>query len=239
MRIDILTIFPEVFTPLDVSILKRAREKGLLEIRIWDLRDFTGDRHRKVDDAPYGGGKGMVLQCDPIFRGIEAIRTENPEGKAVLTTPQGTLFTHNVARMLAVEKGLILVCGHYEGVDERVTSACDMELSIGDYVVTGGELPAMVIVDCVARMVPGVLPDEAAAHDSFFEYLLDWPCYTRPAEYRGMRVPDVLLSGDHEKIRRWRREEAFRRTRERRPDLAGRIPEEPSGERKGREAREQ
>jgi len=219
MRIDILTIFPEIFLPLDVSIVKRAKEKGLVEIKIWNLRDFTKDKHRKVDDEPYGGGKGMVLKCEPIFNAVEKIKEENKEAKVILTTPQGILYNQEMAKKLSKEKGLIIICGHYEGVDERVSSICDYEISIGDYILTGGELPAMVITDSVVRLIPGVLPEEAPVYDSFFDYLFDWPCYTRPAVFRGMKVPDVLLSGNHKKIEEWRKEKAIERTKERRPDL--------------------
>jgi len=230
MRIDILTIFPEVFTPLDASILKRAREKGFVDIRVWNLRDFTEDRHRTVDDAPYGGGTGMVMKCEPISRGLKKIRTENPGAAVVLTTPQGTLFTQETARGLGRETGLIILCGHYEGVDERVSSLCDYEISIGDYVLTGGELPAMVIADCVVRLLPGVLPPDAPAADSFSEHLLDWPCYTRPPVFGGRKVPAVLLSGDHGKIAEWRRKKAIERTKKRRPDLYRKFAEGTGGD---------
>lgn len=219
MRIDILTIFPEIFLPLDVSIVKRAKDKGLVEIKIWNLRDFTKDKHGKVDDEPYGGGKGMVLKCEPIFNGVEKIKEENKEGKVILTTPQGVLYNQEMAKKLSKEEGLIIICGHYEGVDERVSSICNYEISIGDYILTGGELPAMVITDSVIRLIPGVLPEESSIYDSFFDYLLDWPCYTRPAVFRGMKIPDVLLSGNHKKIEKWRKDKAIERTKERRPDL--------------------
>ncbi len=219
MRIDIITIFPEVFAPLKASILKRAEDKGFIEINIHNLRDFTEDRHRKVDDAPYGGGRGMVLRCEPVFSAVEQVKKENKKAKIVLTTPQGKLFTQDAAKKLSKEKGLIIICGHYEGIDERVASIVDEEVSIGDYVLTGGELPAMVITDCIARLIPGVLPDEAPVYDSFHEYLLDWQCYTRPEVFKGMRVPEILLSGDHKKIELWRKKQALKRTQERRPDL--------------------
>lgn len=219
MQIDILTIFPDVFAPLEASILKRAQNKGLVEIATWDLRDFTKDKHRKVDDTPYGGGKGMVLQCEPLFLGIEAVKEKNPAGEVILMTPQGTLFSQDIARELSRKKGLIFVCGHYEGVDERVSSLCDYEISVGDYVLTGGEIPAMVITDCVVRLLPGVLPEEAPVYDSFYDCLLDWPCYTRPANFRGAKVPEVLLSGNHEEIQNWRRKQCIKRTKARRPEL--------------------
>ena len=221
MRIDVVTIFPEIFTPLDASIIGRARKKNLLGLKIWNLRDFVspGDRHKKVDDEPYGGGKGMVFKCQPVFDAVEKIKKENKKGRVILTTPQGELFTQEKARRLSREEGLVIICGHYEGIDERVATICDEEISIGDYILTGGELPAMVIIEGVSRLVRGVLPEEAPLNDSFFTSLLDWPCYTRPAVFRGMKVPDVLLSGNHAEIEEWRKEQAVERTKERRPDL--------------------
>ncbi|MGC8976947.1 MAG: tRNA (guanosine(37)-N1)-methyltransferase TrmD [Candidatus Ratteibacteria bacterium] len=219
MRIDIITIFPEIFAPLDVSIIKRAKEKKIVEIKIWNLRDFSKDKHRKVDDKAYGGGKGMVLKCQPIFDAVERIKEENKESKVILTSPAGILFNQSLAKKLSKEKGLIIICGHYEGVDERVTEICDYEISIGDYILTGGELPAMVIVDSIVRILPGVLPEQAPIYDSFYNYLLDWPCYTRPKNYKGLKVPDILLSGNHREIEKWRRERAIERTKEKRPDL--------------------
>jgi len=219
MRIDIITIFPDIFAPLNVSIVKRAVEKGAVEIKVWNLRDFTRDKHKKVDDTPYGGGKGMVLKCEPIFAAVKHIKKENKNAKVILTTPQGVLFNQKMAKELSGEEGLIIICGHYEGVDERVSSIVDYEISIGDYVLTGGELPAMVIVDCLVRMLAGVLPEEAPRYDSFYQHLLDWPAYTKPAVFKGMRVPEVLLSGDHRKIEQWRKAQAEKRTKERRPDL--------------------
>ncbi|MDR7435126.1 MAG: tRNA (guanosine(37)-N1)-methyltransferase TrmD [Armatimonadota bacterium] len=227
MRIDIVTIFPEAFTPLELSILGRARAAGIVDIHIHNLRDFTTDRHRTVDDYPYGGGAGMVMKPEPFFAAVEAIlreaRTERP--RIILTTPQGRLFNQAIARELASCDHLILLCGHYEGVDERVAlGLATDEISIGDYVLTGGELAAMVIVDAVVRLIPGVVgEEESVRQDSFSEGLLDYPHYTRPPEFRGMRVPEVLLSGHHEAIRRWRRKEALRRTLLRRPDLLNRA----------------
>ncbi|OFX14730.1 MAG: tRNA (guanosine(37)-N1)-methyltransferase TrmD [Armatimonadetes bacterium RBG_19FT_COMBO_69_19] len=222
MRVDIVTIFPEAFTPLQVSMIGRARERGLLDVHIWDLRDFTTDRHRQVDDAPYGGGAGMVMKPEPFFAAVDAIRAEAGEpAHIILTSPQGARLTHALAEEMAGKNHLVLLCGHYEGIDERVREglATD-EISIGDYVLTGGELPAMVIVDAVARFVPGVVGDAASVEaDSFAEGLLDYPHYTRPPEFRGMTVPEVLLSGNHEAIRRWRRAQRLRRTLRRRPDL--------------------
>lgn len=222
MRVDIVTIFPEVFTPLEASVIGRARERGLLQVVVWNLRDFTTDRHRQVDDAPYGGGAGMVMKPEPFFAAVEAIRADHPApARIILTSPQGDRLTHTLAAALATEPHLILLCGHYEGIDERVREGLPAEeISIGDYVLTGGELPAMVIVEAVARFLPGVVGDAASvATDSFAEGLLDYPHYTRPPEFRGMTVPEVLLSGHHEAIDRWRRAQRLRRTAARRPDL--------------------
>jgi len=223
MRVDIVTIFPEAFAPLDLSILGRARERGLLEIVVWDLREFTTDRHRQVDDSPYGGGAGMVMKPEPFFAAVDAIRAAAPptSPRIILTSPQGERLTHALARRLAGEAHLVVLCGHYEGIDERVGEGLAAEeISIGDYVLTGGELPAMVIVDAVARFIPGVVGDaQSVEADSFAEGLLDYPQYTRPSEFRGMKVPEVLLSGDHETIRRWRRAQRLHRTLVRRPDL--------------------
>lgn len=204
---------------MNVSIVKRAQDKGILEIRIWNLRDFSRNKHKKVDDAPYGGGKGMVLSCEPIFLAVEEIKKHNAESLTILTSPQGEVFSQEMAGYLSRKKGLIIICGHYEGVDERVRSIVDCEISIGDYVLTGGELPAMVIVDCIARLLPEVLPEEAPVYDSFFDCLFDWPCYTRPENFRGLKVPDVLLSGNHKKIAEWRHRQAVERTIQKRPDL--------------------
>ncbi|MGI5839118.1 MAG: tRNA (guanosine(37)-N1)-methyltransferase TrmD [bacterium] len=226
MRIDIITIFTEMFNgPLTESILKLAQQKGCLDINLIDLRDYTTDRHRTVDDAPFGGGAGMVMKPEPFFAAVTAVRAEAAElgrsPRVLLMCPQGETFTQAKARELAQEEQLVFLCGHYEGIDERVREhLVTDELSIGDYVLTGGELPAMVIVDAVARLLPGVLGDaRSAEQDSFSEYLLDYPHYTRPAVFRGLTVPNVLLSGNHELIRLWRRKEAIRRTYRRRPDL--------------------
>lgn len=232
MHFDILTLFPSMFEGVfSESIIKRAIEAGLVSIAIHNVRDFTTDRHRTADDAPYGGGGGMVMKPEPIFAAVEAIlgreeRRERREEKGkgvpiILLTPQGRVFTQEVARELASHKRLVLICGHYEGVDERVRQhlATD-EISIGDYVLSGGEVPAMVIVDAVTRLLPGVLGDPAATfEDSHAEGLLEYPHYTRPQVFRGHPVPEVLLSGNHAEIVRWRRQEALRRTFERRPDL--------------------
>jgi len=223
MRIDIITIFPEIFSPLNVSIVKRAQDKGIIKVVVWNLRDFSQNKHKKVDDAAYGGGKGMVLACEPIFLAVEEIKKCNADSLTILTSPQGQVFSQNMAKDLSRKNGLIIICGHYEGVDERVRSIVDLEVSIGDYVLTGGELPAMVIVDCITRLLPGVLPDEAPVYDSFFDCLLDWPCYTRPEDFRGLKVPDVLLSGNHKKIAQWRHKQAVERTKQKRPDLYQRF----------------
>jgi tRNA (guanine37-N1)-methyltransferase len=223
MRFDVVTIFPAmVEQALAAGIVGRAIERGTLEVKVHDLRDFTTDRHRVVDDVPYGGGPGMVLKPEPIFRALDAIgsseRREAP--LVILTTPQGAPFTQQVARRLSEEPHLILLCGRYEGVDERVRRRVDLEVSIGDYVLSGGELPALVVIDAVARLVPGVVGDEqSVAEDSFSRGLLDFPQYTRPAEVESDRVPDVLMSGNHAEIRKWRKRAAIARTLERRPDL--------------------
>jgi tRNA (guanine37-N1)-methyltransferase len=225
LNVDVLTLFPGILEgPLNESILKRAREKGLLDVRVWNIRDFTEDKHRTADDSPYGGEAGMVLKPEPIFKAMEAVRAEHPGGEllTILLSPQGRPFDHREAERLSREKRrIVLLCGHYEAVDERVKDALvDEELSIGDYVLTGGELAALVVIDAAARLVPGVLGDEESAYrDSFGDGLLDHPHYTRPAEFRGMKVPEVLLSGNHDAIARWRRREALRATLKKRPDL--------------------
>ena len=221
MRVDILTLFPNIFSgPFEESIIKKAREKGLIEIRIVNIRDYTTDKHRTADDRPFGGGPGMVLKPEPIFAAVEELKGEG-RARVILTTPQGRLFTQDYARDLAKEDHIIIICGRYEGVDERVREALVTDaISIGDYVLTGGELAAMVIVDAVARLIPGVLGNESSiTEDSFWRGLLGYPQYTRPASFRGMRVPDVLLSGNHAMIARWRRKESLRRTLYYRPEL--------------------
>ena len=220
MRVDILTLFPGMFVgPFDESMLKRAREAGLLQLNLVDIRDFATDRHRTVDDTPYGGGPGMVMKAGPIFAAIEAVRSA--DSRVILLSPQGRLFEQAMAIELSTLPHLVLICGHYEGVDERVREhLVDEELSIGDYVLTGGELAAMVLVDAVARLLPGVLgAGDSIVEESHSSGLLEYPQYTRPAEFRGWRVPDILLSGNHAEIARWRRRRALERTRERRPDL--------------------
>ncbi|MCE7929548.1 MAG: tRNA (guanosine(37)-N1)-methyltransferase TrmD [Dehalococcoidia bacterium] len=223
MRIDVLTLFPEAFTgPLDVSIVRRAREDGLLDLHVHDIREHATDRHRSVDDYPFGGGQGMVMRVDVLDRALGHVQSLGTEaGLVVLLTPAGERLTDALVRELATHGRLVLVCGRYEGVDERFAEHCvDREISIGDYVLTGGELPAMVLIDAVARHVPGVLGDEVSPEEeSFVQGLLEHPQYTRPAEYRGWAVPEVLLSGHHANVSKWKQEQRLRRTRERRPDL--------------------
>jgi tRNA (guanine37-N1)-methyltransferase len=220
MRIDVLTLFPEMFGgPLDASIVKRARTKGRLELRIHNLRDYTHDRHRTVDDKPFGGGPGMVLKPEPIFEAVEALADERTH--VILMTPVGRTFNQGIARELAQREQLLFICASYEGCDERVREAlADDELSIGDYVLTNGGVAAMVVIDAVTRLLPGVLgDDESALDESFSQGLLAYPHYTRPAEFRGMKVPEVLLSGHHAEIQKWREQQAQLRTKLRRPDL--------------------
>lgn len=222
MKIDILTLFPAMFEgPLTESILKRAQEKRLLSIQLHDIRNYASDKHRTVDDTPYGGGGGMVMMPGPLIEAVEDIRGPDTAAPVVLLTPQGRVFTQRVAQELAQHPRLVLVCGRYEGVDERVRqTVITDEISIGDYVLTGGELAAMVLVDAVARLIPGVLGARwGADEDSHAMGLLEYPHYTRPPEYRGLGVPEVLLAGDHEAVDRWRRREAIRRTWRRRPDI--------------------
>ena len=225
LNFEVLTLFPAILEgPLNESILKRGREKGLLNVTVRNIRDYTDDKHKTADDSPYGGGAGMVLKPDPIFRAFEALQAEHP-GEVFLTillSPQGRLFDQKRAEDLSEEKRrIVLLCGHYEAIDERVMEAVvDEELSIGDYVLTGGELAALVVIDAAARLLPGVLGDEESAYrDSFGDGLLDHPHYTRPAEFRGRKVPDVLLSGNHADIEKWRRREALKATLMKRPDL--------------------
>ena len=218
MRIDILTLFPDMFKNVfEESIVKRAQELGKLEINIVNFRDYTDDPHKKVDDTPYGGGAGMVLTCQPIFDCVNALKTD--ETKVILLTPDGVLYRQKQAYDLSKEKHLIIISGHYEGFDERIRSICDLEISIGDYVLTGGEIASMVLVDSIARLIPGVITEESHINDSFNDNLLDYPTYTKPRIYNGMEVPEVLLSGDHKKIKEYREQESLKRTLERRPDL--------------------
>jgi tRNA (guanine37-N1)-methyltransferase len=224
LKIDVVTIFPKMVEgPLQEGIVARAIANGLLDVKVHDLRDFTSDRHRVVDDAPFGGGPGMVLKPEPLFAAVEGIReTRGNPGAIILTSPDGERLTHTVATRLSALDHVVILCGRYEGVDERVREHLATDaISIGDYVVSGGELPALVIVDAVARLVPGVVGDDASVSGDTFARggLLDFPQYTRPAEFRGWKVPDVLLSGHHADIEKWRREEAMARTRRHRPDL--------------------
>ncbi len=225
MRVDIITIFPKMFAPvLNESIVKRAQEKGKVKIFVHNLRDYTLDRHRKVDDRPFGGGSGMVMSAEPIFRAVERIRSQGhkvTKSQVILLCPQGKKFDQKIAKRLAKQKHLIFICGHYEGIDERVKkNLVDTEISIGDFILTGGELPAMVLVDALARLIPGVLGDKNSLNfESFEANLLEYSQYTRPANFRNLKVPAVLLSGNHKKIEAWRKKDAFSRTRQRRPDL--------------------
>jgi tRNA (guanine37-N1)-methyltransferase len=220
MKIDVLTLFPAMFAgPLDESIIKRARTAGLLELQLHQLRDWTHDRHKTVDDRPFGGGPGMLLKPEPIFEAVESLKRDKT--RVVLMSPSGRKFDQAIARELAQQEHLLIVTGHYEGFDERIREGlADDELSIGDYVLTNGALPAMVVIDTVARLLPGVLGDDASStEESFSRGLLEYPQWTRPAEFRGMKVPDVLVSGNHAEIAKWREEQAKKRTREQRPDL--------------------
>jgi len=225
LNFEVLTLFPGILEgPLNESILKRGREKGLLNVAVRNIRDYTEDRHKTADDSPYGGGAGMVLKPEPIFKVFESLKAEHPgeEFLTILLSPQGGLFHQQRAERLSEEnRRIVLLCGHYEAIDERVINAIvDEELSIGDYVLTGGELAALVVIDATIRLLPGVLGDEESAYrDSFGDGLLDHPHYTRPAEFRGMKVPEVLLSGNHAGIEKWRRREALRATLLKRPDL--------------------
>jgi tRNA (guanine37-N1)-methyltransferase len=220
MKIDVLTLFPAMFAgPLDESIIKRARKKGLLDLNVHDLRQWTHDRHRTVDDRPFGGGPGMLMKPEPIFEAVESLR--RPATKVILLSPGGRKFDQQIARELSAQTDLLFVTGHYEGFDERVRiGLAEDELSIGDYVLTNGALPAMVVIDAVTRLLPGVLGDDESSRDESFSHgMLEYPQYTRPAEFRGMKAPDVLVSGNHAEIEKWRREQAAQRTKERRPDL--------------------
>ena len=244
MRFEVFTLLPEIFPPyLDSSILQRARERGLIDVRIHNIRDYTHDKHHTTDDVPYGGGGGMVMKPEPVFEAVESVlgfsrpqaervpawsgeaATRQPGIPVILLTPQGRVFNQSIAQELTRHEIVALICGRYEGVDERVREhlATD-EISIGDYVLTGGELPALILIDAIARLLPGVLGDpDGAADDSHASGLLEYPHYTRPPEFRGDKVPEVLLSGDHAKIEKWRREQSLARTLERRPDLLGKT----------------
>ena|SRR3989338_4628414 len=226
MQIDVVTIFPGMFEPvLGESIIKRAREKEIITINIIDLRSFSKDKHRKVDDKPFGGGPGMVMNAEPFFEAVNYLKSRRGEeeikSRVILLSPKGKTFNHRLAKRLSRYEHMILLCGHYEGIDERIRRyLVDMELSIGDFVLTGGELAAMVIIDAVARYLPGVLGNkESSCDESFTDNLLEYPQYTRPADYKGMKVPEVLLSGDHKKITAWRTRQALKVTKKKRPDL--------------------
>ena len=218
MKIDILTLFPNMFDSVfSESIIKRAIDLEKVDINIVNFRDYTNDPHNKVDDTPYGGGAGMVLTCQPIFDCVKSLRRD--DSLVILLTPDGKVYNQKMAYDLSTKKHLIIICGHYEGFDERIRSICDLELSIGDYVLTGGEIASMVLVDSISRLLPDVITDESHINDSFNNNLLDYPTYTKPREYEGMTVPDVLLSGDHKKIAEYRYQESLKKTKERRPDL--------------------
>lgn len=223
MLIDILTIFPQMLKgSLEESLIRKAKEKGLIEVRISNIRDFAEDKHKTVDDIPFGGGGGMVMKLEPLTKALDAMwNKDKPQNSIILTTPQGERFTQKKAEELSLKDHLIIICGHYKGTDERLRRLYPIEeISIGDFVLTGGEIPALVIIDAVVRLIPGVLGDfESAQTDSFFDRILGPPQYTRPAEFKGINVPEVLLSGDHERIKRWRRKEALKKTLHKRPDL--------------------
>lgn len=218
MRIDILSLFPSMFVPLiEESIIKRAIDKELVSINLVNIRDFSELNNNQVDDTPYGGGGGMVIMCEPVFKAIESVRKEN--SKVILMSPSGDVYNQSMAYNLSKFEHLIILCGHYEGFDERIKTLVDMEISIGDYVLTGGELPASVVVDSVIRLVPGVISEESLKSESFTDNLLDYPVYTKPRVFRGMEVPEVLLSGDHKRIDEYRYAERLRVTKEKRPDI--------------------
>ncbi len=218
MKIDVLTLFPNMFNSVfDESIIKRAISNNLVEINIHNIRDYSKDPHKKVDDTPYGGGAGMVLMCQPIFDAVKALR--NDESKVILLTPSGKLYKQSMAIDFSLEKHLIIICGHYEGFDERIKTICDMEISIGDYILTGGEIPCMVLIDSITRLIDGVIRKESYENESFSDNLLDYPTYTKPRIYEGLSVPDVLVNGDHAKIDNWRREQQIKLTEKNRPDL--------------------
>ena len=218
MRIDILTLFPEMFAPLKESIIKRATEDGKIEIFITNIRDFAQAPHYRCDDMPFGGGAGMVMMCEPIFKAIESVKQEN--SKIFYMSPRGKVFKQEIAREMSKLEHIILLCGHYEGIDQRVIDHFNIEeLSIGDYVLTGGELPAMVVADSIIRLIPGVIREESTLDESFSENLLEYNQYTRPAEFRGMQVPEVLLSGHHKNIEEWRKAQSLEITKKNRPDL--------------------
>ena len=226
IRFDVLSIFPEMFSsPLNFSLLKKAQEKGLINICLHDIRNWASDKHRMTDDAPFGGGCGMVMKVEPVERALAEIKNKVGESQVILMTPQGETFNHKIATELASETQIIIICGRYEGVDERIrTYLVDREISIGDFILTGGELSALVLIDAVSRLIPGVLGNaDSPAGESFSNGLLEYPQYTRPANYKNWSVPEVLMSGNHAEIERWRRRESLKRTSKRRPDLLKKI----------------
>lgn len=218
MKIDILTLFPNMFENVfNESIIKRAVDKKLVDIKIHDIRDYTTDKHNRVDDYSFGGGKGMVLMPEPVYNAIEDVKTK--DSIVIMMTPQGKTYNQKMAYQFSKQKHIIILCGHYEGFDERIRSFVDLEISVGDYVLTGGEIPSMIMVDSIVRLVDGVIEPDSHLYDSFNNNLLDYPVYTKPVEFKNMKVPDVLLSGHHENIRKWRLEQSIKKTKERRPDL--------------------
>jgi len=222
MRFDVLTLFPEMFTSLEESIIGRAMKSNLIQVNLTNMRDFSKDKHKKVDDTPYGGGAGMVIRPDVVYEAYESVKDEN--AKVIYMSPKGTVLNQEKVKELSKEKHLIILCGHYEGIDQRVLDEIvDEEISIGDYVLTGGELPAMVLIDSVSRYVEGVLSEESTSEESFSNNLLEYPQYTRPEEFRGRKVPEVLISGHHENIKKWREEKSLEVTQKNRPDLLKRI----------------
>jgi len=224
MQITVLTLFPEMFVPLQESIMKRAQESGLMKIRLVNFRDYATSKHKNVDDVPYGGGAGMLLKPEPIFSAIRDLPKTCCKRRLILMSPQGQIFHQEKAKQWSAQEELVFICGHYEGFDERIRELADEEVSLGDYVLTGGELAAMVMIDAVARLIPGVLGEKASAEeDSHSIGLLEYPQYTRPADFEGQKVPEVLLSGHHAQIKRWRRKESLKRTFLRRPDLISKI----------------
>jgi tRNA (guanine37-N1)-methyltransferase len=226
MRIDLLTLFPEFFdSPLNQSMLRRAQAMGKVSFRVLNLRDYAHDRHKVADDRPFGGGPGMVMKPEPLVTAIRRLRDDDPDVRVIFLSPSGKLFDQQMAVELAQAPSLLLICGHYEGVDERVRGFIDAEISIGDFILTGGEIPALAVVDAVTRLIPGVLGGEGATEDESFQTgLLEYPHYTRPRDFEGLTVPEVLLSGDHARIARWRRQQALRRTQALRPDLLAKAP---------------
>lgn len=218
MKIDILTLFPQMFAPLKESIIKRAVDKKLLEINVIDIREFSKDKHKKCDDYPFGGGAGMLMQVEPLYYAIKSVQSGN--SKLIFPSPQGKVFNQNMAKELSEEEHLVFICGHYEGVDERIFELFNIEeISLGDFVLTGGELPSMVMVDAISRLVDGVISRESLENESFSNNLLEYPQYTRPSSFMGLDVPEVLLSGNHQEVDKWRAEQSLKRTKERRKDL--------------------